>query len=98
MSKVAWIHAERPVAIVPFTPCLLLEIWICSDYFLEAGCYRKDKGCDRWQHLRTIGLSFTNSWDTPKGGVLDIVWFVLVTIALAIIVYTWYSTTREAAC
>jgi uncharacterized protein len=37
---------------------------------------------------------WTKSWDTPKGSVLDIVWFVLVAVALAI-VYTWvFNNTR----
>ena len=37
---------------------------------------------------------WTKSWDTPKGSILDIVWFVLVAIALAI-VYTWvFNNTR----
>src|SRR5215212_8802794 len=37
---------------------------------------------------------WTKSWDTPKGSVLDIIWFVLVAVALAI-VYTWvFNNTR----
>ena len=37
---------------------------------------------------------WTKSWDTPKGSVLDIIWFVLVAVALAI-VCTWvFNNTR----
>jgi uncharacterized protein len=37
---------------------------------------------------------FSPSWDTPKGSVLDVVWFVITATALAI-VYTWvFNNTR----
>jgi membrane protease YdiL (CAAX protease family) len=37
---------------------------------------------------------FTKTWDTPKGSVLDIVWFVIVATALGIL-YTWvFNNTR----
>jgi membrane protease YdiL (CAAX protease family) len=39
---------------------------------------------------------FSPSWDTPKGSVLDVVWFVIIATALAI-VYTWvFNNTRAS--